>query len=120
MTAISDITIYEGNSLTLETIGLKDSSGLLVDLTGAAIRFRAAPSVSSPAEDVFIDKLLGAGVRLLGDPEDASYAIDIDPADTVGHAGTSRFDVDLVLASGKVLKPSAGRLIVRPSLLASA
>ena len=105
----TDLTVTRGDTREF-SVTVTDSAALAYDLTGATITFSV--------DGLGIEKTLGAGI-VVSAPATGVAAITLDPDDTKGAPNLRvayNYDVQIVLADGRVKTPIRGLFIVLPDV----
>lgn len=108
----NDFTMFAGDSRTI-TVTVKNDQGAAVDITGATLKWQAAPSVSGAA---VISKTSGSGIDLTS-PSTGVFTITLDGADTdaLGE-GVFYHEAEMVLA-GDTSTVLTGSMVVEKTLI---
>lgn len=105
----TDLTMTRGDSREF-SVTVSDAAGDPYDLTDATISFTV--------DDLFDAKTVGAGITVTA-PETGVAVITIDPADTEDAPDRRTaydYDVQIILADGRVKTPLRGLFIVLPDV----
>ncbi len=106
-----DLELIRGDS-QIFTITVRDSNGVVVNLTGAYLWFRAKRKMSDVDEDAVITKTTGAGI-VVTNAAGGIATISISTANTDGlMPGSYRYDVQVKDAANEVNTVLRGRLRV--------
>ena len=122
MPAVSqDITHYLGDTRII-TIPVLDGAGNHVDLTGAGVSWWMGKNVTATGADVYIKKILGAGITLTHDTSGLfTITITVAPSDTASlTAGTFYHEAAVIDADGNIARISLGKFILKPTLIPDA
>jgi hypothetical protein len=100
----TDYTIIRGDTRTIDDIVLTDSAGVLPDLAGATADFQ-------------VEGLFTTACTL--DESSGDCEVTIEPEDTESSPDQPTswpYNVQLTLASGDIMTPQRGRLIILPDV----
>jgi hypothetical protein len=119
MTLISDIEARRGDGEIYQLTLTDDDEPL--DLTDAEIWMTAKRHIRDTDADAIFQKTVGDGITVTDDTGGLA-TVQLEPADTSGLAArTVRlvYDVQVKLASGRIVTPLKGRLTVEPDVTVS-
>lgn len=109
-----DIQATRGDHETYD-LALTDPTGDPLPLGGASVWFTAKRRPTDADEDAIIDKAIGSGITVIGDPAEGNLRLELEPADTEDLAAgiqTLYYDVQTKDPAGRIATPIRGRLIV--------
>jgi hypothetical protein len=118
---MSTITTKRGDTLTLDIV-VKDADGVVMNLTGTALRFTVKRKVSDADADAIFQKSTSASTITLTDAVHGEARIVIPPAATSGLAAvTHKLVYDLQLTSGTTVHTlDSGNFIVEADVTITA
>lgn len=94
-------------------VTVRDSSGALKDITGAAVAWALAKSVKCDPE---FTKATGSGIALT-DPSNGLFTVTLNPADTLNLCpGDYYHEAEVTDSSGRVVTVMTGRVRLLPSI----
>ena len=105
--------MFQGDSKDL-VVTVSDAAGQPVDLTGASIKWRAAPAVDSAVAT--ISKATGSGI-VITDAVAGEFTVSLVPADTQTLDGEFYHEAQVTDAAGAVSTVLSGHLTILPALI---
>ncbi len=104
-----DFTMWQGEDKILE-VTVKDESDVVVNLTGATIKWVLAPTVDGT---VSITKETGGSGIVITDATNGVFQVTINAADTASLEGTFYHEAEVTSSASKVSKVLIGKVIIR-------
>jgi hypothetical protein len=108
---MSDFTMYQGDSKTLQVTVLTEAGGP-ADLAGAAIRWQLATKIKGPA---IVEKAIGSGITLV-DAAAGRFDVALDPPDTEPLTGVHYYEAEVVNLA-IVSTVLTGSVEIKPTLI---
>lgn len=94
---------------------VKDKEGVVINITGSSISF----SVRRDYDDLLV-LISKSSTQIdeieLTNPTGGAFKIYLVPVDTQGMAGNYKFDIEIILSTGKVYTPIIGDFIVQRTI----
>ena len=111
--AAQNFEMVQGNDVDISIV-VRDTAGVIKDITGATVKFAVAPSRGDP---VSFTKVTPTEITIpVG--ADGIFIVHIDPADTTGLAeGVYVFEAETTDQSGNVVAVTLGRILLYKSII---
>lgn len=110
---MTDFTMFAGDSKTLE-VTVKDADGVVVDITGATIRWSLARSVNStPA---LLQKAVGSGITITDGPN-GRFDVALANADTETLSDAYYHEAEVILLDGTIATVVSGAVTIKRTLI---
>ena len=110
---LQNIEIYRGDNRTFK-VTVKDGDGVVVDITGASIKFSVKEEISDTS--YVIQKTVGSGINIT-DAANGEYEVYIVPADTQNlDTKVYEYDSELTTSAPKVYTVVRGEFTVQAEI----